>query len=50
MAGITAEKTIHGAWRLSTVKFDRLVTRTYYFYTKREATEEFREYLKELKD
>lgn len=41
---------IRGTWNLSDIKFGRLIRMSYYGYTKREATQLFREYLKLLKE
>jgi len=40
------EKTHDGAWLLSTVT-NRFIWRRYYYYTKREATKLFRQYVRE---
>lgn len=39
---MTIDKNAEGAWRISDIINGYLVTRTYYFYTKREAQKEFR--------
>ncbi len=44
---MTIEKTINGYYRISTVKNDRLITRLFIGYTRKEAIEEFKEYVKE---
>jgi hypothetical protein len=36
------EKNIHGGWVISEVIDNRLMTRTYYDYTKKEAIREFK--------
>lgn len=41
---------VTGAWGISTIKFDRLIHMAYVGYTKREALQLFREYLKLLKE
>jgi len=46
---MTVERTIQG-YRVSTIKFNRLVSMHYIGYTRKEAVEEFREFLKELKN
>lgn len=45
---VTIEKTFQGAWRLTTIHKGEYVTMQYFFYTKKEAIAEFREYLKSL--
>lgn len=46
---MTIERTFQGAWRISTIYKGHLVTRQYFFYTKKEAVAEFKEYLRTLK-
>ena len=41
---------VTGAWDISDTKFNRLIHMTYMGYTKREAAQLFREYLKLLKE
>jgi hypothetical protein len=45
---MTIEKTFQGAWKISTIHKGYLVTQQYFFYTKKEAIAEFKEYLKTL--
>jgi len=40
---------INGSITITTIKFKRLITRTFYDYTIDEALEEFKSYLKSLK-
>jgi hypothetical protein len=40
---MTIEKTIQGAWRLSAIVDNHIVTRVYFGYTKRQALNAFRE-------
>lgn len=42
---MTIEKTFQGAWRISTIHNEYLVTRQYFFCSKREAVAEFKEEL-----
>jgi hypothetical protein len=47
---MTIERIPHsGAWMISTIAWGRLITRTYYGYTKREAQRRFKQYIKEAK-
>jgi hypothetical protein len=46
---MTIEKNSEGAWVISDEVGGYLVTRRYYFYTKREAASLFREYVKGLR-
>ena len=39
---MTIEKTFQGAWRVSAIVGGRLVSRQYFFYSKREAIAEFK--------
>ena len=39
-------KNGEGAWQLSTITGNRMFSRTYYFYTKKEATQLFKSYVK----
>lgn len=43
---MTIDKNAEGAWRVSDIVSGYLVTRTYYFYTKKEAVRLFREEMK----
>jgi hypothetical protein len=43
---ISYDRNGEGAWVLSTIEDDRFYSKVYYFYTKREATLLFREYVK----
>jgi hypothetical protein len=40
---MSIEQTIHGAWRISDVIDNRLISVVYYFTTKRQAMQSFRE-------
>jgi hypothetical protein len=40
---MSTEKTAQGAWRISDIIDGHLVSRVYFYYTKREAIAEFRE-------
>jgi hypothetical protein len=42
---ISYEKNYQGAWVLTTIANNRLYSKAYYFYTKKEATALFREYV-----
>ncbi len=44
---ITYERTFQGAWRLSTVHKDRYFVFQYMGFNKKEATQMFREYVRE---
>jgi hypothetical protein len=46
---MTIDKNREGAWRVSDIVAGYLVTRTYYFYTKKEAVRLFREEMKGTK-
>jgi hypothetical protein len=39
---MTIERTFQGAWRISDIIDGQLVSRQYFFYTKKEAIAEFR--------
>jgi hypothetical protein len=39
---MSTEKTTQGAWRIPDIIDGRLVSRVYFYYTKREAIAEFR--------
>ena len=43
---MTIRKTFQGAWVISAIVDDVLVTKQYFYYTKQEAMEEFKEFLK----
>jgi hypothetical protein len=43
---MSTEKTTQGAWRIPDIIDGRLVSRVYFYYTKREAIAEFREEFK----
>jgi hypothetical protein len=43
---INYERNYQGAWVLTTMYQDRYVRQAYYFYTKKEATQLFRSYVK----
>ena len=40
---MTIDKNTEGAWRVSDIIGGYLVTKVYYFYTKREAIKQFKE-------
>lgn len=46
---MTAERTAQGAWRISAIVGGYRESRTYFFYTKREAIAEFRAEFKQNK-
>lgn len=43
---MTVEKTAQGAWVISDIIDNQLVRRVYFFYTKREAIQNFRKEVK----
>ena len=43
------DKNREGAWRITDIVNDYWETRVYYFYTKREAMQKFKQEMKELK-
>lgn len=43
---ISYEKTFQGVWRLSAIVNGYFVTRQYFYYTKKEATAEFKQEFK----
>ena len=47
---LTIQKNKYGAWEVDDIIDGYLVTRTYYFYTKREAQRKFREEFPKRKD
>lgn len=46
---MTIDKNAEGAWRISDIVGGYFITRTYYFYTKKEAIRLFREEVKGTK-
>ena len=45
---MTIEKLHNGSYQISDIINDYLVEQVYYYYTKREAIKEFKQYTKEL--
>jgi hypothetical protein len=43
---ISYEKNSQGAWVLTTIYQNRYVRQAYFFYTKKEATQQFRQFVK----